>query len=130
MKLIINNETNAVIIQTNAEITEANNVYLLDGVSTGISILDNSIVSNPNNFPYFVFIANTYSYVDGVWSIYDEEIYNETVNQYNSQQKELRLKAYEQESDPIFFKWQRGEATQQEWLDKIAEIKARLPYQE
>jgi hypothetical protein len=38
-----------------------------------------------------------------------------------------RRSAYATESDPIFFKWQRGEATQQEWLDKIAEIKARYP---
>jgi hypothetical protein len=37
----------------------------------------------------------------------------------------LRRKAYQDESDPLFFKWQRGEATQQEWLDKVAEIKAR-----
>lgn len=35
--------------------------------------------------------------------------------------------AYEAESDPLFFQWQRGEATQQEWLDKIAEIKSRFP---
>jgi pyruvoyl-dependent arginine decarboxylase (PvlArgDC) len=37
----------------------------------------------------------------------------------------LRADAYRNESNPIFFKWQRGEATEQEWLDKIAEIKAR-----
>ena len=39
----------------------------------------------------------------------------------------LRRQAYTQEADPIFFKWQRGEATEQEWLDKIAEIRARFP---
>ena len=39
----------------------------------------------------------------------------------------LRMAAYQKESDPIYFKWQRGEATQQEWLDKIAAIKARYP---
>jgi hypothetical protein len=38
-----------------------------------------------------------------------------------------RRTAYEQEADPLFFKYQRGEATEQEWLDKIAEIKARYP---
>jgi hypothetical protein len=37
----------------------------------------------------------------------------------------LRADAYRNESDPLFFKWQRGEATEQEWLDKVAEIKAR-----
>ena len=48
---------------------------------------------------------------------------------YNAQQKERRAKAYTSEADPIFFKAQRGEATQQEWLDKVAEIAARYPYQ-
>jgi hypothetical protein len=39
----------------------------------------------------------------------------------------LRQKAYRAESDPLFFKSQRGEATNQEWLDKIIEIKTRYP---
>jgi|DEB0MinimDraft_6_1074348.scaffolds.fasta_scaffold06792_2 hypothetical protein len=39
----------------------------------------------------------------------------------------LRGKAYIAESDPIYFKWKRGEATEQEWLDKVAEIKTRYP---
>ncbi len=38
-----------------------------------------------------------------------------------------RALAYREESDPLFFKWQRDEATEQEWLDKVAEIKARYP---
>ena len=39
----------------------------------------------------------------------------------------LRRAAYAAEADPIFFLWQRGEATQAEWLAKIAEIRARYP---
>jgi hypothetical protein len=39
----------------------------------------------------------------------------------------LRRAAYAAESDPIFFMAQRGEATMQQWLDKVAEIKARWP---
>lgn len=39
----------------------------------------------------------------------------------------MRKAAYTAESDPIFFMSQRGEATQQQWLDKVAEIKARWP---
>jgi hypothetical protein len=39
----------------------------------------------------------------------------------------LRRAAYAAESDPIYFMAQRNEATQQQWLDKIAEIKARWP---
>jgi len=41
--------------------------------------------------------------------------------------RQQRQYAYQQEADPLFFKWQRGESTEQEWLDKIAEIKARYP---
>lgn len=36
-----------------------------------------------------------------------------------------RAEAYRTESDPLFFKWQRGSATEQEWLDAVAAIKAR-----
>lgn len=39
----------------------------------------------------------------------------------------LRQAAYIAESDPLFFKAQRGEATQQQWLNKIAQIKTRYP---
>jgi hypothetical protein len=38
-----------------------------------------------------------------------------------------RQRAYEKESDPLFFKWQRGESTKDEWLQKVEEIKARFP---
>jgi hypothetical protein len=46
----------------------------------------------------------------------------------NEEQAELRRKDYEKEADPIFFMIQRGEATQEEWDAKVAEIKERYPY--
>ena len=39
-----------------------------------------------------------------------------------------RQAAYTQESDPLFFKWQAGEGTEQEWLAKRGEIRTRYPY--
>jgi hypothetical protein len=39
----------------------------------------------------------------------------------------MRKAAYQDEADPLFFKWQRGESTEAAWLAKIAEIKARYP---
>lgn len=40
----------------------------------------------------------------------------------------LRATAYRERSDPLFFKWQRGEATQQQqWLDEVTAIKAEYP---
>ena len=47
----------------------------------------------------------------------------------NKLAKENRAKAYAAEADSLFFKAQRGEATQQEWLDKVAEIQQRYPYE-
>lgn len=41
-----------------------------------------------------------------------------------------RATAYKNEADPLFFEWQAGEGTQQEWLEKRAEIRARHPYVE
>jgi hypothetical protein len=35
--------------------------------------------------------------------------------------------AYQNESDPLFFKWQAGEATEAEWTAKRDEIRARYP---
>jgi hypothetical protein len=39
-----------------------------------------------------------------------------------------RLAAYEQTSDPLYFKWQRGDGTQEEWLAAVAKVKADNPY--
>jgi hypothetical protein len=46
----------------------------------------------------------------------------------NLEARKKRAQAYAQESDPIFFKWQRGEATEEEYLAKVEEIRSRFPY--
>jgi hypothetical protein len=43
-------------------------------------------------------------------------------------QQERRADAYRDESDPLFFKWQRGEGTEQEWMDAVQSIRDRYPY--
>jgi hypothetical protein len=42
----------------------------------------------------------------------------------------LRRLAYQVESDPLFFGWQRGDNTEQEWLEAIQAIKDSHPYPE
>lgn len=37
---------------------------------------------------------------------------------------DVKLFLHQQISDPLYFKVQRGEATQEEWIGKVAEIKA------
>ena len=39
-----------------------------------------------------------------------------------------RMEAYAKESDPLFFKWQRGESSEEEWLNAVQAIKERYPY--
>lgn len=51
-------------------------------------------------------------------------------DRHNEEAQRQRAAAYAAEADSLFFKFQRGEATVQEWQDKVAEIKARFPYQE
>ena len=64
--------------------------------------------------------------IDGNWT----QVWNVTNKPQTEVDKitvELRAEAYRNESDPLFFKAQRGEATHEEWLDKVNEIKARYP---
>ncbi|MGY6704710.1 hypothetical protein [Roseinatronobacter sp.] len=47
-----------------------------------------------------------------------------------AQARAARAAAYRLEADPLFFKWQRAEGSEQDWLDKVAEIRAAHPYPE
>ena len=44
------------------------------------------------------------------------------------QVQNARAYAFTTEADPLFFKSQRGEATEAEWLAKVEEIRSRYPY--
>lgn len=59
--------------------------------------------------------------LDALWPEVEKDIVNEIA-------KENRHKAFSKEADPLYFGWQRGENTEQVWLDKVAEIRARYPY--
>jgi hypothetical protein len=78
-------------------------------------------------------IEETPNLVNGAW-YQDYKVVEATTPEIEQRKAELnavaeqnRANAYRNESDPLFFKWQRGEALQQEWLDKVAEIKLRYP---
>jgi hypothetical protein len=44
------------------------------------------------------------------------------------EQEAARKAAYNAESDPLFFMAQRGEATLEEWRNRVNDIKGRYPY--
>jgi len=59
--------------------------------------------------------------LDAAWPSVD---YNNQVAAVES----ARRAAYEAQSDPLFFEWQRGDGTEQAWLDAVAAVKAAHPY--
>ena len=87
MNLIIQNSDNLVWLQTDGEITQANGVYVVDGISVGISVSENSIVLNAAPFTYEEFFVQTYTYTNGVWGIGNQEFYDNQINAYNEQLK-------------------------------------------
>jgi hypothetical protein len=59
-----------------------------------------------------------------------EQLAAEAAEQALESARAARAAAYSAEADPLFFKTQRGEATVEEWEDKVQEIRARHPYPE
>ncbi len=50
------------------------------------------------------------------------------ISETNATARINRHKAFIAEADPLYFAWQRSEATEQEWLAKCSEIRERFPY--
>jgi hypothetical protein len=50
--------------------------------------------------------------------------------QANARARADRAAAFAVEADPLFFKWQRGEGGEQEWLDAVESVRGRFPYVE
>jgi hypothetical protein len=60
----------------------------------------------------------------------DDTVYPEPAPPTREQQELNRQAAYSAEADPIAMQMLRDEATKEEWLAKIDEVKARYPYPE
>jgi hypothetical protein len=57
---------------------------------------------------------------------WDQEAHQRKV----AQVQEERRQAYIREADPLFFGYQRGENTKEEWLDAVQAVKDSHPYPE
>ena len=96
MNLIIQNSDNLVWLQTNDDITQENGVYVVDGISVGISVSENSVVLNATPLTYEAFFPQTYTYINGVWGIGNQEFYDNEITAYNNNLKaECKNKASE-----------------------------------
>lgn len=76
-----------------------------------------------------VFVNGTWTQVWEVVPASPEDVVQRKAEK-NEQVKQQRAEEYKNYSDPLFFKWQRGEGLQQEWLDAVAHIKELMPYAE
>lgn len=70
--------------------------------------------------------SNTPVYKNGSW-VLPKSVVPRGSDEILAEAEAQRLSAYRAESDPLFFKWQRGSATKEEWLEAVANIKARYP---
>jgi hypothetical protein len=67
--------------------------------------------------------APTEKQLEALWPEVQHEVAMEQVEQ-------ARAVAYRETSDALFFKYQRGTATEQEWLDAVQAVKDAHPYPE
>jgi hypothetical protein len=65
----------------------------------------------------------TQKQLEALWPEVQLEVQTEQVEQ-------ARAVAYRETSDALFFKYQRGTATEQEWLDAVQAVKDAHPYPE
>ena len=65
--------------------------------------------------------APTLAELEAEWAQVEYEVAYEAV-------QKARQAAYQSESDPIFFDYQRGEVTEQDWLDAVQAVKDAHPY--
>lgn len=65
--------------------------------------------------------APTLAELETEWAQVEYEVAYEDV-------QKARQTAYQAESDPVFFDYQRGEVTEQDWLDAVQAVKDAHPY--
>lgn len=59
--------------------------------------------------------------LEALWPTVQYEVAYEAV-------EKARRQAYQETADPLFFEYQRGDATEQDWLDAVQAVKDAHPY--
>ena len=52
------------------------------------------------------------------------------IEPFNERQRRYRADAFREFADPLYFQWQAGEGTEQDWLDMREAIRMMYPYEE
>ena len=130
MKILLDNNNLAFFIGETFTVTD-DSVVLNGGAVNSQYNLSNTTVIETDNIPPNP-INFAYKWENDAWTVVDQEAIDcyiaSMTAAFNAQQKKNRLAAYTVKSDPIFFKSQRGEATNQQWLNAIAAVDSEFPY--
>ena len=129
MNILLDQNNVALFIGTTFTVTDTCILFSDDSVCNDLNSSNTSVIdTDPPQVP----VSNAWKWENNAWVCVNQDIVDsyllDQTQAFNASQSKLRHATYIAESDPIFFKCQRQEATQQEWLDKIAEIDARYPY--
>ena len=90
-------------------------VEIPDSATLGDFIKDGAAYTPPNKYSVLTAVKK------------GEPVWTEDAGAKNAEMDMQRRAAYAAESDPLFFKEQRGEVDAGTWAAKVAEIKARFP---
>lgn len=130
MNIIRQKTTNVAMYLTDLPVIEWDGTFACSDAKLGLSTEDHELVEGPA--PTEMFFPQCMTFDGAVWTISDQAWYDRCWSgycaEYNAKQRALREATYTVKSDPIFFKYQRGEATYAEWIAAIDNIKAQYPY--
>jgi hypothetical protein len=79
MNLIVNNTNKIVWAQADSEITQANGNYQIDKINVGIPVSENTVVENATPCTFQFFFPQTFTYIDGIWAIGNQEFYDQNM---------------------------------------------------
>lgn len=103
-------------------VTPVNAVVIADGAKGDKWLKANSNAIEVTGLDPMPGIGTGWTYVKGKWV--SPILPAPTIEQVEA----ARRLAYQTDSDPLFFGWQRGENTEQDWLDAVQAVKDAHPY--
>lgn len=129
MKILLDANKVAVFFEDAEPIRlEADGCYIGAAVFLGYNSSNAELVDVP---PPEIPLPNCYKREADAWVAVDQAQIDAFKANLLAKHKEkiraARQAAFVAEADPLFFKWQRGEGTEEAWLEKVAEIRFRFP---
>ena len=129
MNIILNKDNVGIFLLAEVTLTEQGVIFEDGGINTEYTTANASSIEAIQPQPPVDF---AWKWNGTNWEVYDQQkidaYLKDQIMLFNANQSKLRKAAYPVDSDPIFFQYQRGQKTQQEWLDAVDAVQAKYPY--